>query len=144
MPDLPGMQNERIYKQSGVVPYFIEQNEINYVLITSMGGNWIFPKGLIEPDMEPWESALQEAEEESGVTGDVVPHKIASYEYEKWGGLCRIDMYLLKVTEIYDTWDEDMYRERKICSFEEARNIIHKRVMGVLIKADREIRKGIE
>ena len=134
------MSDDIVYKQSGVVPYFIEQNRINYVLITTMRGNWIFPKGLTEPDMEPWESALQEAEEEAGVTGDVIPRKIATYEYEKWGGLCRIDMYLCKVTKIYDTWDEDMYRERKICSFKDAREIIHKRVLEVLIKADKEIR----
>lgn len=134
------MLNNRIYKQSGVVPFFMKQNVINYVLITSMKGNWIFPKGLIEPGMEPWESALLEAEEEAGVSGDVIPRKIATYEYEKWGGLCRIDMYLLKVTEIYNTWDEYMYRKRKICLFDDARTIITRRVLDVLLQAEREIR----
>ena len=134
------MNNDIVYQQSGVVPYFIENREIKFVLITSMGGNWIFPKGLVERHMTPCESALKEAEEEAGVYGDIFPGKIASYEFEKWGGMCRVDMYLLKVTDICDTWDEDMYRERKICSFEEAKQIIHKRVRDVLKKADKVIK----
>jgi len=125
----------RIYKQSGAIPYFIENEIIKYVLITSNSGNWIFPKGLIEFGMKPWQSALKEAEEEAGISGEVFMDVVATYEYKKWGGLCQVDMYLLKITEIYDTWDEKMFRKRKICTFKHASQIIHGKVKDVLIKA---------
>ena len=134
------MHDKRVYIQSGAVPFLIDQDQISYVLITSMGGNWIFPKGLVEPAMKPWESALAEAEEAAGVTGQIIPDVIATYEYEKWSGLCRIDMYLLKVTDIFKTWEEQPYRQRKICSFKEAKRIIHHRVKNVLHKADLRIK----
>jgi len=135
------MSKQQIYRQSGAVPYFIEYGKIYYVMITSMSGNWIFPKGLVEPHLKPWESALAEAEEEAGITGEMYPKVIATYEFKKWGGLCRIHMFLLKITDIFSTWEEQHCRERFICTFDQADRIIHHRIKKVLYKADKKIRK---
>ncbi|MFP4388072.1 MAG: NUDIX domain-containing protein, partial [Desulfococcaceae bacterium] len=62
--------SERIIKQSGVAPYLVENGERRYVLITSMAGDWIFPKGMLEPDMTARESAAREGLEEAGVEGE--------------------------------------------------------------------------
>jgi 8-oxo-dGTP pyrophosphatase MutT (NUDIX family) len=127
------------YEQSGAVPYFIRDHIIHYVLITSSGGKWIFPKGVKEPDMNPWDSALKEAEEEAGVRGTIFSQEISSYTYKKWGGVCKVRMYLLTVTAILDSWEEDFMRERRICIFEQAKQIIQKRLHKVLVKAHQMI-----
>ena len=62
-------KKDRVYQQSSVVPWLKEDDEVSVVLITSQSGNWIVPKGLVEPEMTPIESAAKEALEEAGAEG---------------------------------------------------------------------------
>ena len=67
-------------RQAGALPYAIVEGRMAFLLITSRrSGKWIFPKGIIEPNMTPWESAALEAVEEAGVTGDISSEPIGSY-----------------------------------------------------------------
>ena len=102
------------YKQSGVIPYRYTNGKMEILLITSRKKKkWVIPKGIIESGMSPEESASKEAFEEAGIKGVVYDRNLGEYSYEKWGGLCRVKVYPMKVEEILDKWEEDDFRERK-------------------------------
>jgi 8-oxo-dGTP pyrophosphatase MutT (NUDIX family) len=110
----------RIIHQSGVIPFRQEQGRLEVLVITSSDGQrWGVPKGLLEPGLTPAASAAKEALEEAGVRGHVFPDSIGTYSYPKWGGTCRVEMFLLRVDEVLESWDE-MYRTREWVGVDEA------------------------
>ena len=115
------MMIETYIEQSGVIPYRLEQGKIEILLVSSRKKKrWVIPKGIIEPDLTPQDSAAKEALEEGGILGEVLPESVGTYTYEKWGGLCRVVVFLLKVTSLEANWLEN-YRDRQWFSLPEAR-----------------------
>jgi len=115
------MMIETYIEQSGVIPYRLEQGKIEILLVSSRKKKrWVIPKGIVEPDLTPQDSAAKEALEEGGILGEVLPESVGNYTYEKWGGVCRVVVFLLKVTSLEANWLED-YRERQWFSLPEAR-----------------------
>lgn len=115
------MMIETYIEQSGVIPYRLEQGKIEILLVSSRKKKrWVIPKGIVEPDLTPQDSAAKEALEEGGILGEVLPESIGTYTYEKWGGVCRVVVFLLKVTSLEANWLEN-YRERQWFSLPEAR-----------------------
>ena len=111
----------RVFPQSAAIPYIRTSSSLQIVLITNSSRTaWIYPKGLIEPGMTPTESAANEAYEEAGVLGQIEANPIDEYHDEKWGGVCHVQVYALKVDEILSDWDEKGFRERIILPFSEA------------------------
>lgn len=102
-----------LFKQSAVVPYRVVKGEIEILLITTRKGRWIIPKGIIEPGLSPAESAAKEAVEEAGVVGKIADQEIGKYSYEKWGGTCHVRVFVLRVTKMLETWEEQFFRRRK-------------------------------
>ena len=103
-----------LYRQSAVIPYRLAGDGIEVLLITSArSGRWIIPKGVVEPDLTPVQSALKEAWEEAGVSGRVEPTAIGSYRYDKWGGTCTVTVFLLEVTTVATVWPESRLRRRR-------------------------------
>jgi 8-oxo-dGTP pyrophosphatase MutT (NUDIX family) len=50
------------FEQSGVIPYRRAITGWEFLLITSRNARrWLIPKGLVEPDLTPVESAIKEA-----------------------------------------------------------------------------------
>lgn len=112
---------EMVYSQSAVIPYRIRDGRLEVALITNRSGSrWIIPKGLVEPGESASESALREAEEEAGLSGDVERRRLCRYAYRKWGGTCVVDVFLMYVTKVHRRWPEDDFREREWCSIREA------------------------
>jgi phosphohistidine phosphatase len=110
----------RVIEQSAVIPYRVRAGAPEVLLITSSDGRrWGVPKGLLEPGMTPAESAAKEALEEAGVLGQVVAGPLGTYDYEKWGATCRVEVFLLRVDEVLDAWDEP-HRQRAWLGVEEA------------------------
>jgi len=108
-------------EQSGVIPYRLRDGNIEVLLITSMSSKrWIIPKGLVEPGMTPQDSAAKEAGEEAGVIGEVLPTLMGTYDYRKWGGICRVEVFLMRVEMVLEDWLEAQYRKRRWCTVEEA------------------------
>ena len=110
------------FTQSAVIPYRIRlrTRTLEICLITSRKGtSWIIPKGVVEPKMTPPASALKEAWEEAGIKGRVVGGEIGSYTYEKWGGVCTVSIYPMRVKTVLRHWPES-YRERRWLPLEEA------------------------
>jgi 8-oxo-dGTP pyrophosphatase MutT (NUDIX family) len=114
-----------IYNQSGVIPFRLNNEELEILLITSRRKRrWVIPKGIIEGSLSPQESAAKEAYEEAGITGTVHTKMLGQYQYNKWGGTCTVRVYLLEVKEIMDDWPEDFFRDRQWVSIPEAQERI--------------------
>ena len=109
------------YAQSAVVPYRLAPDSPHILLITSRRGTrWTVPKGVIDPGLTARESAAKEAFEEAGVRGEVERERLGAFEYEKWGGTCRVEVYPLHVREVLDVWPESRRRQRRWLPLEEA------------------------
>lgn len=101
------------FQQSAVIPVRGHEGDIQVLLITSRKRKrWVIPKGVKEPELTGPDSAAKEALEEAGIEGTVRPALLGSYQYDKWGGTCTVDVYLMYVSEVRDTWDEQ-FRDRE-------------------------------
>ena len=129
------MMIETYIEQSGVIPYRLEQGKIEILLVSSRKKKrWVIPKGIIEPDLTPQDSAAKEALEEGGILGEVLPESVGTYTYEKWGGVCRVVVFLLKVTSLEANWLEN-YRERQWFSLPEAQKRLEEaELKNILLK----------
>lgn len=86
---------------------------LKVLMVTSRSsGQWIFPKGCIDPGFTAPSAALQEALEEAGVQGTLEDH-LGSYLYQKWGQVLRVQLYTLKVETILPQWLEQNQRQRR-------------------------------
>jgi 8-oxo-dGTP pyrophosphatase MutT (NUDIX family) len=127
------MYDESSFNQSAVIPYHVTKGKIRILVITNnKKSRWVIPKGIIEPDMSPAVSAAKEAEEEAGVTGEVSKISIGQYSYKKWGGECNVKVFLLRVEEVMDEWEED-YRDREWVSVKEAAQRVREEELKALI-----------
>ena len=116
-----------VFEQSAVVPYRTRGGLREVLLVTNNSGKrWVFPKGLVEPGLSPRDSALAEAYEEAGIRGHVSGETIGSYRYEKWGGVCVVEVFIMRVTETLDDWPESR-RSRRWVSLDEARQVADER-----------------
>jgi 8-oxo-dGTP pyrophosphatase MutT (NUDIX family) len=119
----PGM------RQSGALPYSLVDGRVVFLLITSRRtGRWIFPKGDVEPGMNPWESAAVEAMEEAGVSGEIAVEPIGSYRSSAsmdGSSLVDVDLYPLKVESQLDVWKEMDQRLRHCAVLPEARRLLN-------------------
>ncbi|MFE1746379.1 NUDIX hydrolase [Coleofasciculus sp. H7-2] len=106
---------------SAIIPYRIKDGKIEVLLITSSTGKrWVIPKGMIEPFMTPQASAAKEAWEEAGIVGQVLPTSVGTYEYQKWGGTCRVEVFLMQVETVLEVWPEASVRKRQWVSVKQA------------------------
>ena len=121
MPSKPAW----LYNQSAVVPFRKFDDALELLLITSIRRKrWIIPKGVIEQHLAPHESAAKEALEEAGVEGHVPDRLLGRYQYDKWGGTCSVQVFLMQVQLVLDDWDEAHARTRKWVSLEEAVSLL--------------------
>jgi len=126
---------EWYYNQSAVIPFQKNADEIHIVVITSRNHKrWIVPKGIIEQDLSPQDSAAKEALEEAGVKGRVYSNVVGKYQYEKWGSICTVQVFPLEVQEILDNWDEREYRERKIIPLDEAKTLLTEKAFAEILE----------
>lgn len=123
------------YKQSAIIPYRLIDEEIEVLLITSQKKkHWVIPKGIVEKDLLPFDSAKKEALEEAGVTGKVDMKIIGKYKYKKWGDKCYVEVYSMEVETVYKYWLES-FRERRWVKYNEIiKYIDNKKLMKIINK----------
>ena len=103
-----------MYRQSAVIPYRQAADGLEILLITSRKGKrWVLPKGVVEPELTPPHSAAQEALEEAGIRGTVDERLLGTYRYEKWGGVCEVQVFPMEVTDQLNDWPECGFRRRE-------------------------------
>lgn len=105
---------KHFFEQSAVIPWRRHHRGIEVMLITSARRKrWIIPKGVIEPGMGARASARKEAVEEAGIDGIVSDERIGEYFYRKWNGDCRVQVFAMQVTDVFEHWDEERLRKRR-------------------------------
>jgi len=114
------------YRQSAAAPVRVIDGQIEVLLVTSLGsGRWILPKGIVEKDMTPSQSAAKEAWEEAGVKGRMDVHCLGMFQTSKWGDVCSVEVFRMDVTKIADQWPESDKRKRKWLTLSDALKEVH-------------------
>lgn len=117
-----------VYDQASALPFRLRDGEIELCLITSSGRRrWGFPKGVIDPGETPWETALKEAEEEAGVSGEISGPPLGEYTYSKWGRDLRVLVLMMRVDESAEEWQESRRRERAWVGVDDALRLLDRR-----------------
>jgi 8-oxo-dGTP pyrophosphatase MutT (NUDIX family) len=123
------------FSQSAVIPYRLGKNGLEILLITTLKKkNWIVPKGYIEFNLTPFESAKKEAYEEAGVLGSNETIEVGSFKLNKPVGTCLIKVFTMEVHEVLDDYPEKNERKRKWFTPEEASGTISIPEIGQMIK----------
>lgn len=131
------------YRQSAVIPFRWNNKELEILIITSRKKKkWIIPKGIVEENLSPFESAQKEALEEAGVTGNGTGKLVGKYKYKKWGGKCRVEVFSLEVETINKEWPEN-FRERKWVKFNELNKYIKSKKLMKILHVFFKFRKDI-
>ena len=110
--------------QACAVPFRAETEQIEFCLITSSAGRWMFPKGFVEPGETFAEAALKEALEEAGLHGRVIGDPIGCYEIEKKGRPRTVIALLMEVFQSDADWAEAAVRQRRWVTPEDARALV--------------------
>ncbi len=110
--------------QACAVPFRANAGHVEFCLITSSAGRWMFPKGFVEPGETFAEAALKEALEEAGLHGHVVGDPIGYYEIEKKGRSRTVIALLMEVFQSDAIWDEVDVRQRQWVTLDEAHGLI--------------------
>lgn len=114
-------QADYVWKQAATIAYRVRKGKLEIALVTSSGGKrWVLPKGCIDPGERACEAAARETLEEAGLRGKVERRPVGTYSYEKWGGTCEVEVFLMRVSEVLDRWPEFGLREREWFSIKEA------------------------
>lgn len=121
-------RQSKIERQAGAIPYVVVDGQIAVLLITSRSGRWIFPKGRLISGLQPHETALREAREEAGIEGVVSDKPLGRWRTLKRRGVrlspLEVDLYPMRVTQQFDTWEEQSERKRHWASLREAQRVL--------------------
>ncbi|MBF0214899.1 MAG: NUDIX hydrolase [Magnetococcales bacterium] len=132
------------YKQSAVIPVRGSGAGLRVLMISSRTRKrWVVPKGIVEPDLTPAESAAKEAVEEAGIEGRVLEPPIGHFEYAKWGGTCMVEVFVMRVETVRDRWLES-FRERVWLSLEEASQRVQEDGLREILGRVPEFLVGVE
>lgn len=129
------MKLEVNFSQSAVIPYRLSKSGLEILLITSIKKkNWIVPKGYIEFNLTPFESAKKEAYEEAGVLGSNETIEVGTFKLNKPIGTCLLKVFTMEVHDVLDDYPEKNDRKRKWFTPEEASEVIAISEIGEMIK----------
>lgn len=113
--------SSRYHEQAGAVPYRVtDSGKIEVLMVTNTNGDWIVPKGTIDPGWTAPETAMNECLEEAGVVAGSLGAELGRYEYHKGDRHCRVRLFALKVKKLEDEWLEEDERERMWVSLKAA------------------------
>ncbi len=125
--------------QSAAVAYRWRKKAVECVLVTSRGtGRWVLPKGMIDSGRDGRITAATEAFEEAGVEGSVASKRIGRYTYKKielkGGEVCRVEVFPMEVTKVYDEWPERSDRERLWVPVKAAAKLVDEKKLKKLLR----------
>lgn len=135
------MKIEFNFNQSGVIPYRIKDGKIEVLLITSLKKkHWVIPKGYIEFNLSPFESAKKEAFEEAGIIGENETVELGNFENNKSIGICHTKVFAVKVAKILDDYPEKDFRKRKWFNLKEAAEAVRiPQISQMILSLDKKI-----
>jgi len=101
-----------LFRQAGALVLRGEANARELLLISSSGsGKPGIPKGIIDLGNSAEGTAAQESFEEGGVEVKV-GLEVGAFEYAKWGGTCRVQVFQADLLRELEDWPERAIRTR--------------------------------
>lgn len=129
--------------KSAVIPYRFKGGNLEILLVTSIRKkNWIVPKGYIEFNLTPFESAKKEAYEEAGVVGSNETVEVGQFIAEKKNRKELIKVYIMEVDEELNNYPEKNLRRRQWFTFDEAMEKVQNPQIKNFIKKLKETLKN--
>lgn len=130
------MKLEFNFKQSGVIPYRKNEGGLEILLITSIKRKkWIIPKGYVEFNLTPFESAKKEAFEEAGIVGSNETFELGTIEIKKRIGVTNMIIFSMEVIKTLDDYPEKELRKRKWYTVEDASSKVALPELAALINS---------
>jgi phosphohistidine phosphatase len=129
-------QQEQYIAQAAAIPFREnpETGRLEVLLIRRRGGGkWGIPKGMVDPGLTHDEAASMEAREEAGAMGRLSAEPVGTFTYDKFGGTCLVQVYVMRVTNLLSRWDEQAERERQWFGVREASRRVGRESIGRLI-----------
>ena len=129
-----------MFRQIAALPVeFTADGSLQLYLVTSRGGGrWIIPKGNPIAGLAAHEVAAQEAFEEAGLLGPVMPVCIGTFEFERTrpfaGTTCLVDVYPMHVEKRVTKFAEQGQRKVLRCDIETALSIVTSQPLAALIE----------
>jgi 8-oxo-dGTP pyrophosphatase MutT (NUDIX family) len=126
----------RILRQIAALPlHFAPDGSLEVYLVTSRGsGRWIIPKGNPIKGLTPEEVAAREAFEEAGLVGRIVDGCLGTFEFERSGEICLVEVYPMHVEKQLRRFDEKRQRKVQRCSLKTACTIVCSSALASLIQ----------
>ncbi len=122
-------------QQATAIPYRQRGDKIEFCLVTSTAGRWIFPKGIIGQRESYVNTASNEALVEAGLHGDIAPKPLGFYEIQKDGQRLTVIALLMKVSQADKDWKESHWRKRRWVSAAKAEKLLAEDDLRDLLKA---------
>ena len=95
------MPKKQVLQGGGIIAY----ND-TVVLRRTKGGKWVFPKGHVEKDETTAQTAVREAEEETGLRVELAaPAPAGSVKYKEDGEKVTVEYYILRGLGPGPKWD---------------------------------------
>ena len=66
------------------------------------------------------------------VKGRIGGEPLGRCEYSKWGGVCTLEVYPLRVDELAEEWEES-FRDRRWVSPKDAAALLRPRALGAMV-----------
>lgn len=123
---------------AGAVPVRFKNNKWEFLILRAFK-YWDFPKGMVEENEDPWNGALREVEEETGLSKLSTPWGKVFFETEPYGKGKVARYYLVKLEEDKNVMISANpltgiieHHEFRWCTYKEARELLVPRVQKAL------------
>ena len=108
------MKLTRLYRQAAVIPFRIRHERLEIALVTTpRGKRWVVPKGSLDAGERSRDAAIRETEEEAGLIGDLERKPLGRYQFTRAKERYEVQVYLMRVTTVLDSWLEAGLRRRR-------------------------------
>jgi phosphohistidine phosphatase len=142
-PVLESWKMARLYRQAAVIPFRIRDDRVEIALVTTPGGKrWVVPKGSLDDGEQSRDAAIRETEEEAGLIGRLDRRPLGRYRFRRDNERYEVDVYLMQVTVVLDSWLEAGLRRRRWIKVDKAAELVRADLHPFLLVVKRLVHSG--
>src|SRR4029434_9119376 len=115
----------RLHRHGAVIPFRIRDDRVEIALVTTPGGKqWVVPKGSLDEGERSRDAAIRETEEEAGLIGRLKRRPLGRYRFRRDNEKYEVEVYLMHVTIVLDSWLEARLRRRRWIKVDKAVTLV--------------------